>query len=121
MLRPDRVRALRAEAGLTLLALSEKTGIHDRTISRYEAGPVDAESSALVALANSFGVSVDYLLGLSDMPHPENGLPENERALLAARWLGVESKPACRVCYLCLLLSSIYIYPFHDCESQLLS
>ncbi len=39
------------------------------TISRYETVEREPGIAELIRLANFFGVSVDYLLGLTDNPH----------------------------------------------------
>lgn len=38
------------------------------TYSRYESGALDIPSAVLIALAEFYGVSVDYLLGLKNTP-----------------------------------------------------
>lgn len=46
--------------------VSEKTGIDQRTLSNYETGKTNPDSFAIIALANLFKVSTDYLLGVTD-------------------------------------------------------
>ena len=62
----SRVRVLREKNGLTQQELADKIGITNSQISRLESGKTKNISSfILVALANSFHVSVDYLLCLT--------------------------------------------------------
>lgn len=46
--------------------LADILGIKLRTYQDYEAGKVDIPSSKLIALADYFDVSLDYLVGRSD-------------------------------------------------------
>jgi len=46
--------------------LANFLGIKLRTYQDYEAGKVDIPSSKLIALADYFQVSIDYLVGRSD-------------------------------------------------------
>ena len=58
-----RLRALRLERGLRQIDISGKTGIDQRTRSNYETGKTRPDSKALIALADFYGVSIDYLVG----------------------------------------------------------
>ena len=59
----NRLRELREKSGLSLRALSEKTGVDFATISFCEKGKRNFSANSLAALSSFFGVSVDYLLG----------------------------------------------------------
>jgi len=63
----ERMKKLRKEKGLTLEDLSKLTGITTTTLSRYETGKRIPNATALEELAKAFGVSVDYLLGKTDI------------------------------------------------------
>lgn len=67
---PARLRAARIEAGLSRLALSQATGVHQRTIRNYEEGTSAPTGNRLQALAQAVGVDV---ADLSDwtVPTPE--------------------------------------------------
>lgn len=43
-------------------------GIGQNNISRYESGVMEADYKTLIALADYFDVSIDYLLGRTDNP-----------------------------------------------------
>lgn len=62
----ERLKLLREEKKLSLMALSKKVGISDATICRWENGQCDVKGDQLIILAEFFGVSSDYLLGLED-------------------------------------------------------
>ena len=67
----ERIRDLRREQKLSQSELADAIGINRATISRIENGdPV--MSDIAVKLAEYFGVSVDYLFGLTDEKSPVN-------------------------------------------------
>ena len=61
-----RIRELRIEKGLSLLALSKVIHVSHSTILRWENGSVIPSAENLYNLAVYFGVSSDYLLGLEE-------------------------------------------------------
>lgn len=65
---PERLRILRRLQGLTQTALGLATGVTEKQIRRYERAENEPTMSALIALADYFGVSLDYLVGRSDDP-----------------------------------------------------
>lgn len=63
----DRLWELRHERRLTQQELQALSGVPFTTISRIETGKADdITTRTLVALADAFGVTTDYLLGRSD-------------------------------------------------------
>jgi len=70
---PQRLRALRKGAGVMSKDMAAFLGLTPRNYQRYETGDVDPPTSATVALADYFGVSIDYLTGRSD--DPKGGIP----------------------------------------------
>lgn len=48
--------------------VAEATGIDQKTLSNYENGKTQPDARALIALADFFHVSIDYLVGRTDMP-----------------------------------------------------
>ena len=64
---------LRNRRKLTLKEVSEKTGIDYSTLSRIENGNVKkVGDDVLLKLARFFGVSTDFLLGITDVPDKKN-------------------------------------------------
>ena len=61
-----RLKELRAEKGLSTLKLGKELGVSDATISRWENGISNIKSEELIIVAQFFGVTSDYLLGLED-------------------------------------------------------
>ncbi|GHV34585.1 hypothetical protein FACS1894187_05460 [Synergistales bacterium] len=65
---PEKLKALRAEQKVTQVMLARITGLTDRTFRKYESGKIEPTLSVLIALADYFDVSIDYLVGRSDDP-----------------------------------------------------
>ena len=63
-----RLKELRCSKGLTLKAMAEILSMVQRNYQRYETGEVDPPLSKIIALANYFDVSIDYLVGRTDNP-----------------------------------------------------
>lgn len=61
----NRIRSLREDRDLRQKDVAEKTGIDQRSLSNYETGKTNPDSYAIIKLANFFGVSCDYILGVS--------------------------------------------------------
>lgn len=59
---------LRKERGLTLNVLASEIGISNQAISLMEKGKRSPSFEVLCALADFFDVSLDYLVGRSDVP-----------------------------------------------------
>ena len=63
----ERLKDLRVECGLTLEQLSAETGISKSALGKYEADDFkDISPFSMVELAKFYGVSTDYLLGLTE-------------------------------------------------------
>lgn len=69
----DRLWDLRKDAGLTQDELAAILNINKHSISSYERDRSEPSDNIKIAIANYFGVSVDYLLGVTDDPCPHNG------------------------------------------------
>lgn len=64
----SRLRALRVERGMNQTALAQAIGVTLKQIQRYELGHNEPTLSVLIALADAFDVSLDYLTGRTDNP-----------------------------------------------------
>lgn len=62
----NRLRELRKEKGLTMKKFGALFNIAESTVSLYETGKRDIDISLLSKIAKYFGVSIDYLLGVTD-------------------------------------------------------
>ena len=61
-----RMRALRIERGETQVQAAQDIGITDRQYQRFEAGKQKPSFDVLIAIADHFGVSIDYLTGRTE-------------------------------------------------------
>lgn len=66
MQRYRRIRDLREDADLTQAAVGRAIGLPQRTYAYYESGQRMIPPQVLVALADFYAVSVDYLLERTD-------------------------------------------------------
>ena len=64
----ERIRSLRKDADLTQAKLGDTINVPQRTYAYYESGQRMIPPSVLCALADFYGVSVDYILGRTDNP-----------------------------------------------------
>lgn len=60
---PQRLRKLREQEGKSRVVLSQLCGLPDGAIRKYERGEVKPNLDSIIAIANHFSVSVDYLIG----------------------------------------------------------
>ena len=74
----ERLKDLRVERGLTLEQLAEQTHLSKSALGSYEADDFkDISHYALIKLAKFYGVTADYLLGLSETKnHPNADLAD---------------------------------------------
>ena len=67
-----RIRTARKALGLSQKALADKLGVVERTVRHWELGATQIDIMALTDISKLFGLSTDYLLGISDFTKPEN-------------------------------------------------
>ena len=70
----NRIKELRKEINMTQSELAKKLNVAQNTISNWENESRDVDNESLVKLSEIFDVSVDYLLGKTDI---KNSLPRN--------------------------------------------
>lgn len=63
-----RLKAIRKAKGITQLKLAMDLHLNQNSISRYESGEREADYKTLIAFADYFNVSIDYLLERTDNP-----------------------------------------------------
>lgn len=68
MTTAERIKELRLSRNLSQKQLSEFVQLSERGIQNYELDAREPKLSALIALADFFDVSLDYLVGRSDNP-----------------------------------------------------
>jgi len=87
MFRNDRLKSLRERDGYTHQELASKLDVGFAQIYRWEAGKASPGSEVLGRMAETFKVSVDYLMGLTDDLTPYvkvDNLSDEEKAVVAA-------------------------------------
>ena len=77
ILKYGRIRDIRIDRGLTQEQVAKILNVKQNTYSQYEIGVVNYPLDAVVKLAEYYGVSVDYLVGLTDedTPYPRKRKP----------------------------------------------
>jgi len=65
-----RIRDLREDKDLTQSKLANLLGCTQQTYSRYESGEITIDIYNLAKLAEFYGTSCDYLLGITDVYKP---------------------------------------------------
>nr|DAR62130.1 MAG TPA: helix-turn-helix domain protein [Caudoviricetes sp.] len=72
----ENLKNARKKAGLTQAQAAEAIGVNDGTYKNYEQGKREPNGDKMVAIANLFGVTTDYLLGRPGAAPPIDGLSE---------------------------------------------
>lgn len=82
----DRIRELRLEKDLKQKELAEILGIQPNTFNQYEMGKREPDYATLLKIANYFDVTIDYLLGNTEIKKgsatPKGDGPATEREQL---------------------------------------
>ncbi|NLL92294.1 MAG: helix-turn-helix domain-containing protein [Ruminococcaceae bacterium] len=65
-----KLKDIREKRRITQTELADYLGVKRNTISRYETGDREPNNETLVRIAEYFDVSVDYLLGKTDITAP---------------------------------------------------
>ena len=70
----ERIKNMREDLDMTQKDLAKILNISQRTLSHYELGTRDIPTETLIALADFYHCSTDYLLGRTDIrsPYPYN-------------------------------------------------
>lgn len=77
----NRIKQLRKARSLRQADVARETCIDQKTLSNYEIGKTNPDSYSIIQLAEFFGVTTDYLLGVSDynLKDPQAMMDEVER------------------------------------------
>jgi transcriptional regulator with XRE-family HTH domain len=65
-----RLKDIREDRDITQKEIADYLHIKQNTYSQYESGKRQLPIEALIALADYYHVTTDYLLGISDIPNP---------------------------------------------------
>lgn len=81
----EQIKKLRQSSNLSQVCLARKLGVTKQSISNWENGNIMPSIDMLIRLAEIFGVTTDYLLGLNDKHDLNtNGLSETQVAHVQA-------------------------------------
>ena len=69
----NKIRQLRKARKLRQADVARETCIDQKTLSNYEIGKTNPDSYAITQLSEFFGVTADYLLGLTDYNFNDTG------------------------------------------------
>lgn len=64
----ERIKSLRKSNGFTQKTIADGIGVTEVSYQRFEYGTVRPSLEKLIAIADYFNVSLDYLVGRSDDP-----------------------------------------------------
>ncbi|MBQ2753629.1 MAG: helix-turn-helix transcriptional regulator [Firmicutes bacterium] len=79
-----RLRKLRKESELTQQQLADKLDVTKASISAYETNAKYPSIEVLIKIANTFNVSADYLLGISQNVQFDNSMLTDEQSLIVS-------------------------------------
>ena len=85
----NRVKELRIEKGMKQDDLAEILAVKRQTISKYETGLNDLDTGTIRRLCEIFGVTADYLLGLSSQRTAQ--ISDEDASMVAAYHAAPES------------------------------
>ncbi len=68
MLLNERLKELRTKNNIQQKDLAEKMNVDTRTFRKYESGELTPKLKTIIALADYFDISLDYLVGRTDDP-----------------------------------------------------
>lgn len=66
----ESLKRFRAEYGLSQKEVADTVGMVPTSYYRYESGRYLPQADIIITLSKAYGVTADYLLGLSDVPRP---------------------------------------------------
>lgn len=68
----EKLKELRGQRNISQKELSDYLKITPQAISKWETGQAQPDNNFLIDLSDYFHVSIDYLLGKSDIENAEN-------------------------------------------------
>ncbi len=85
-----KLKELRQRKGISQQALAEAIGVSQQSVNKYENHHVEPDIRTLIALADYFNTSVDFLIGHTEIDHKiEATTPydlNTEEAALLQKW-----------------------------------
>lgn len=98
----EKLKLLRWEHGLSQREIAEAVGVSQQSVNKYENHAVEPDIATLIALADFFHTSVDYLIGHTEIDHiiepvSPSDLNEEEAALIS-QWRRLNEKERESLC-----------------------
>lgn len=92
----ERIRELRTEKDLTQEGFGKIFGIVKSTVSLYESNKSTPDDEIKKAIAEYFNVSLDYLMGASDIrnPYKQNIKPEEDQNIIPEEFTNADEARA---------------------------
>lgn len=81
----QRIVALRKQRHLTQEKVGELVNMTQRSVANWESGARSPSIPTLIDLSNKFGVSIDYMLGCTDIPDKAKEQPAVQNSELLDR------------------------------------
>lgn len=103
-----RIKEARELKGWSQTALAEAIGSSQQQVARYERPNSDVKSGVLVAVSEACGVSISWLLGLTDSPHESAAALSGE--LTADEWYLVHMFRDCTPRFQAMLMDTAASY-----------
>lgn len=83
----ENLKKLREQTGMNQYDFGASVGVKKTTYSNYETGKTQPDSDFWIAVAEKYGVSIDYLMGFTD--NPERG-PEATKSALDRKYAALD-------------------------------
>ena len=85
-----KLKELRQRKGISQQTLAEAIGVSQQSVNKYENHHVEPDIRTLIALADYFNTSVDYLIGHTEIEHKIEATTaydlNKEEAALLEKW-----------------------------------
>lgn len=88
-----RLKKLRLQNNMKLIDIAKALNVHDYTIRRYESGERTPDTDMFIWYCKNFGVSMDWIYGLTDDPTPYHKKEPPQEGRLKAYTLSEDGKP----------------------------
>ena len=102
----NRIRSLRLERNYTQKYVGQKLGVSEVSVRCWENGTKAPSLKAIVSLSSLFGVSADYLLGISGSHETEALLLDRQESVLLSNYRGLDRHGRKVVDTVCMLEKS---------------
>lgn len=91
------LKALREKHGISQQKLAVAIGVSQQSINKYENHNIEPDIDTLIAIADYFGTSVDYLIGRTDDTSYRGITPEENAFLAKYRCLTLKEKESIKL------------------------